>query len=1580
MKKTLSYVWRMTALTVLLAMSMSVRAEINSGSVYRIVNHAYGTAISEDYVNSRAKCLTVGDDTAYEQLWVVTKKTGTAYTFQNVFTGHYMTGAGTGQSAYYPTGTTAAQFNVTPNAYDGSAYDIKGSSHWWHCASSQGDYVVGWYAWTGSENEASAWLFEEVPSVTEAAIAAARDEFATISGAMKNASAYDKALKTFFADEACTELQGTYAAMGDDELRSALADAGLPAELQEMAVKVKNDGWADHEERFRVRDYKPYSNPVNWQQYTKQNYQSWMNQPTGIGTQPRSVLYVMVDGDVPKNATLYINGYASGWTGSGTEGTQLHKGLNVVLTANPDEMLYVFYTADTWHGGAKDRLLSEFPDIRIHIEGGTLNGFWSKGDTPDDWRWYERNAKLTRFLLVGEYCIWNMPGEYAFRHLKADGVAKSMAMYDWLIKWELAMQGLITDYDDVEYGTTITKTFIDGTSQPECNVMPSKYNNKAFAYSDDTGYMDATNYRAHFNNNTLGTILPYDNIIQGGGYFWGPAHEFGHQNQGAINMPGCTEVSNNLLSEVVNFMVGYSDSRGSSTDVLMDDFSAGRNFYQRDIWQMCRMYYQLFLYYHATGIDPTFYPRLFEALRKDPLVFGGGCGDESARPEATLGEKMHMKFALKCCEIAQEDLTDFFEAYGFFMPMDYQYVGDYTSRRVTSTQARIDEVKAKIKAHGYPVNSRVMLLEDRIGDVPKGALAAAEGKTGYKAFYGDAGYAQDDKKLPQYGQYTDVLSDKPATGYSFVQNGGKLVISGGQNALGFTVYDETGTLIAFSTTGTVTLPSDFTGNTVEVHAMNGIGCTEPWEKVSGTYDAGQSNLALLNGVLEEASAVCALKDVDGIHPGWFSAEALTTLEALVAEAKEVISQADASRYIEFIDALRAELDVLKADTSHRTPLLTGHYYALENAMYPGYAASYNAGNVKNTTGALTADAKKWGFVPAGADGEYYIFAKGRHYVGSVSRSTQVATVADMASAAVFALGDNGDGTFYIQEVGDDNNYKSLHCDAAKNMVGWSTDALASHWTITLTETVDNAALRDKLYDLSAEVISFADAAITVGGAIKLQTTSPTAKGYVTTNAQEKSEGPIANLVDGNTGNFFHSSWQSSTDDYHYIQVDLGQGVTLAEFTFSYTMRSGDVINAPTVIDITGSNNGRDFTPITTLTKKDATNPLPTTAAKSTYNSSAIVCPEPYRYFRFTVKETVNNRSAGNCGYPYFSMAEFSMATTATATVINPGFEGLSISDVEAIAEQARTAIALSSRDGATDVELQAAYQALLDAYYALLDAIGNLTGHVVTLTNKAYNTRRVTERLDGSYANSVYGLPATDAATPGEAAQQWVIHQKGDQYTLQNVYTGRYLKHSTKNDVAWTTVSAAAAASSFYLYKNGDYISFDYVSADGKGDKSGMHCGGQNGYRICHWTTNVDPSLWRMNDVTTLSEADAYAIAVLIEGKPTVTCDIALTGHKVMDGGLFYVPKGTVLQPSDFSVSPAPTEGGIDVSIDSAAGTVTISVATAIDVIPAAEPAAHAVYDLYGRRVLDAAPDLHRLNGTLPHGLYIIDGRKVLVR
>lgn len=43
-----------------------------------------------------------------------------------------------------------------------------------------------------------------------------------------------------------------------------------------------------------------------------------------------------------------------------------------------------------------------------------------------------------------------------------------------------------------------------------------------------------------------------------------------------------------------------------------------------------------------------------------------------------------------------------------------------------------------------------------------------------------------------------------------------------------------------------------------------------------------------------------------------------------------------------------------------------------------------------------------------------------------------------------------------------------------------------------------------------------------------------------TDNQETSEGPIANLVDGNNATYFHMSWSAPSPWPHYIRVDLGK--------------------------------------------------------------------------------------------------------------------------------------------------------------------------------------------------------------------------------------------------------------------------------------------------------------------------------------------------------------------------------------------------------------------------------------------------------
>ncbi len=55
-----------------------------------------------------------------------------------------------------------------------------------------------------------------------------------------------------------------------------------------------------------------------------------------------------------------------------------------------------------------------------------------------------------------------------------------------------------------------------------------------------------------------------------------------------------------------------------------------------------------------------------------------------------------------------------------------------------------------------------------------------------------------------------------------------------------------------------------------------------------------------------------------------------------------------------------------------------------------------------------------------------------------------------------------------------------------------------------------------------------------------------------TNAPEKTEGPIADICDGNRSTYFHTSWTSSTSDYHYLRVALPD--TLSAFSFKYYTR------------------------------------------------------------------------------------------------------------------------------------------------------------------------------------------------------------------------------------------------------------------------------------------------------------------------------------------------------------------------------------------------------------------------------------------
>ena len=76
-----------------------------------------------------------------------------------------------------------------------------------------------------------------------------------------------------------------------------------------------------------------------------------------------------------------------------------------------------------------------------------------------------------------------------------------------------------------------------------------------------------------------------------------------------------------------------------------------------------------------------------------------------------------------------------------------------------------------------------------------------------------------------------------------------------------------------------------------------------------------------------------------------------------------------------------------------------------------------------------------------------------------------------------------------------------------------------------------------------------------------------------TDDQESSEGPIANLVDGNNATYFHKSWSAPSPWPHYIRVDLGKKVK--GVSFWYKGRNNANNDNPKRMTIFASNNAGD---------------------------------------------------------------------------------------------------------------------------------------------------------------------------------------------------------------------------------------------------------------------------------------------------------------------------------------------------------------------------------------------------------------------
>lgn len=133
---------------------------------------------------------------------------------------------------------------------------------------------------------------------------------------------------------------------------------------------------------------------------------------------------------------------------------------------------------------------------------------------------------------------------------------------------------------------------------------------------------------------------------------------------------------------------------------------------------------------------------------------------------------------------------------------------------------------------------------------------------------------------------------------------------------------------------------------------------------------------------------------------------------------------------------------------------------------------------------------------------------------------------------------------------------------------------------------------------------------------------------LSTNAQETSEGPIANLVDNNSATYFHSAWSYAISDPHYFQINFGKSIS--KYQFVYQNRN-NANGKPQEVKIMVSSNGVDWREAAHI---DSGLPID---ASSIYTSDIFTSEQGFSYFRFVVYKT-NSGTAPT----FFNMAEFSL--------------------------------------------------------------------------------------------------------------------------------------------------------------------------------------------------------------------------------------------------------------------------------------------------------------------------------------------------
>lgn len=1064
------------------------------GKYYRIKNTNYGTIMSENWMEGTVSCVTE-NRSEWNQVW----RYATGGKLQNVYTGKYLLDQPAQSNQYKTsTGATNGVKAIFQTKSDGHL-TIATNNHYLHCDA--GSSVVNWW---DANTEGSHWTIEEV-ALTTAEVLEIRKEYQRLSELQNNASAYNEALQTFFTNALCTELKAEYASMDDNALKTAMADAGLPEMLQDIAVKVKNDWWTNtassayadankYAKDFRVATYKPYSDANNWRDKMNTYAPSFMGNPTGIyATKSKEIIHVFVGNDIPEGATLYLTPIRNhGRIGGRYEGIELKKGYNAVVGSRDSVVYFINYvvnTIPTSNVNAHTKTIakiSDFPNMDIHIEGGQCVGYYQKpaensADEDAKYQYLINNAKNDMYFMVKGATSLFYFKKYTYTQHFAKTIWNSINWFDRLHFWEFAIIGVMDDVANglCENGTEYSKAAYPLNIKGGDAFYPTYCNNPTMAMEGPNGQNPhATTFYTSYPG--PGGVESSFNAERENFDNWCAGHEHGHQIQGPYNLESCSESSVNLPSNIITYLTGYRLGRGMTFRENYDYVANNVVFGARDISITMRMYYNLFLYYHIGGKKKDFYPTFVKSLREDPMDFSRD-GVQYSHPEwgAPSGghhsaTKTWIKFYKKACEAAQEDLTEYFRLWGFFVPCDKLYLGDYTSYAVSLTQKEIDDAIAEVKSKGYPENLQIMFVEDR--QIPRERTDIwakdATGDRKFKPTNWEAWWDEEQLKA-EYGDVGDILTyidgSANTSEYTYILSGNKLTLKG-EGGVGFIIYDKNGNNVYMSNRYNFEIPAKVAADDFTIKCINADGTSSEVKNASETA-TDEEKLVILQKAIETTKAYTSLEDPKDTKIGYYSTEDLAVLKALVADANTAIKAGNVDVYMTLAENINNE--VLKIQIEKRdNRIVSNGLYLIGGVRTINSQTRYLAIDSQNilTTQTSATNRSRWAFVATGNEDEYYLQNRQDiSMIGAELNEKGGVTALKRAEAypdsgiVVCKIQSLGGGKFGIRPK--DNTYINLDGNNSGNVTIWHGADEGSQWIIdfsqefdeTITdETVENA--------------------------------------------------------------------------------------------------------------------------------------------------------------------------------------------------------------------------------------------------------------------------------------------------------------------------------------------------------------------------------------------------------------------------------------------------------------------------------------------------------------------------------------------